>query len=247
MQNKSNLTLSLALCGFFIAAGFATCGYFIAKAIERFKLMDRSVVVTGLAEKIVKSNLAELNLSFTEVGDELEPLSKKMQQNKEAIIAFLKKQGINQDEIHINAVNITDKNARDYGDINQKKGARYILRNTIIVTSSNVDLVSKIPEDLSDLLNQNIVVSASVKYQFTKFTDLKPEMLAEATINARKAADQFAKNSSSKVGVIKSARQGVFTITAKNFSREDHDYNESDSLEKKIRVVSTITFSLEDA
>ncbi len=124
---------------------------------------------------------------------------------------------------------------------------RYILRNTIIVSSSNVDRTSKIPEDLGELLSQNIVVSATAKYQYTKFADIKPEMIAEATQNARKSADQFAKDSSSKVGVIKSANQGVFTITIKNFSKDENDYHESKSIKKKIRVVSTITFSLKNA
>jgi hypothetical protein len=246
MKNKLFLTLGISFFAIVISIGLAASGYFVGRAIERFKLLDRSVVVKGIAERVVKADLAVLRLTFTQTGSELENLSLKIQQNKEAIVSFLKKKGYETQEIQINSAKIIDRNTHIYSD-NPKKTDRYILENTIIVSSPNVDAVSKIPEDLGELISQNIVISATSRYNYTKFIDLKPEMIAEATQNARKAADQFAKDSSSKVGDIKSANQGLFTITAKDFSGVENDYNESESIEKKVRVVSTITFSLDKA
>lgn len=247
MEKKTNLNVGLVVIALILAIGFSMSGYFIGRSIERFKLMDRSVVVKGLAERVVKADSAILDLSFSEVGNDLAALSVKMQKNKDIILAFLQKRGIDSKEIQVQALNISDKSAQEYGNIEKKPQDRYILKNTITVISANVDLISKIQEDLEILLNQNLAVSVNISYQFTKFTELKPEMLAEATKNARKAADQFAKDSSAKVGAIKSANQGTFTITAKNFARDDYDYNEKTSVEKKIRVVSTVTFALENA
>ncbi len=247
MEKKTSLNVGLIIIAFILAIGFSMSGYFIGKSIERFKLMDRSVAVKGLAERVVEADTAVLNLYFTEVGNDLDALSIKMQKDKDIILNFLQKRGVDSKEIQVQALKINDKSARDYGDSDKKPQDRYILRNTITVTSANVDLISKIPEDIGDLLHQNIAVSTKAAYQFTKFTDIKTEMLAEATQNARKAADQFAKDSAAKVGAIKSANQGIFTITAKNFGSEERDYNEAESIEKKIRVVSTVTFSLENA
>lgn len=247
MEKKTSLNVGLIVIALILAIGFSMSGYFIGKSIERFKLLERSVVVKGLAERFVKADSAMINLSFSEVGNDLDTLSAKMQKNKDIILAFLQKRGIDSKEIQVQALNINDKSARDYGDSDKKLQDRYILRNTITVTSTNVDLISKIPEDIGDLLQQNIAISTKSAYQFTKFTDIKTEMLAEATQNARKAADQFAKDSAAKVGAIKSANQGIFTITAKNFGQDDRDYHEAESIEKKIRVVSTVTFALENA
>lgn len=187
----------------------------------------------GLAERAVKADIAILNLSVTEVGNELETLSAKMQKNKETILAFLQKKGIDTKEIQVQALNINDKSAQGYGNTDKKPQDRYILKNTITVTSANVDLISKIPEDIGSLLQQNIAISVKAAYRFTKFTEIKPKMLAEATRNARQAADQFAKDSAAKVGAIKSANQGIFTVTAKNCAKEDYDYLEAESIEKK--------------
>jgi len=62
-------------------------------------------------------------------------------------------------------------------------------------------------------------------------------MIAEATANARQAADKFASDSDSKLGKIKTASQGQFSID---------NSDSSTPFIKKVRVVSTIIYYLED-
>jgi hypothetical protein len=97
-------------------------------------------------------------------------------------------------------------------------------------------------ENITSLIGQGIVLSQTnywqqAEYLYTSLNDIKPVMIEEATKNARQAAGKFAVDSDSKVGKIKKASQGLFTIT-------NRDMNSPHI--KKVRVVSTIEFYLDD-
>ena len=66
---------------------------------------------------------------------------------------------------------------------------------------------------------------------------IKPQMIEEATKNARAAAEKFAKDSESKLGKIKTANQGLFTI---------ENVDEYTPNVKHVRVVTNVTYFLED-
>ena len=244
MNNRTRTSITLVVCGLAIALGPGFGGYFIGKAIERFKTHDRTVVVKGLSEREVKSDLSVWTLSFKASGDDLTTLDEKMDQDSQMIMTFLKSQGFKDEEIKSEGVSVKDKLASEYGE-HRKVDNRYITKGSITVRTGDVDLVAKAAGDLGQLIKEGIIISGHPFFYYTKFADLRTQMIAEATKSARQAALQFANDSEAKVGYIRSANQGSFSISGKDSYGDGSDYNEHQSVEKKIRVVSTITFSLE--
>ena len=153
---------------------------------------------------------------------------------------FLKANGIKDNEISINAPQVVDMQADRYNS--NPLPYRYNVTNVLVVTSSQVELVRKLIEQQTQLLKQGIAIVAGdyqyqTTYEYTELNSVKPAMIADATKNAREAANKFAEDSESKLGKIKTASQGQFSI-------EDRD--QYTPYIKRIRVVSTIVYYLKD-
>ena len=228
------LSLGLVLAGFFP-------GYYYYHA----KMDANSVVVKGLAEMDVKADLAIWNIKFVVTGDDVIKAQQDMEQQKNTVRNFLLKNNIKAEEISIGRLETNDLMASPYRSANDN-GARFILTQNITVKSTDVDNIAAVLNKSGDLVAQGVIFNQDygypVSYLFTGLNDIKPQMLAEATKNAKEAAAEFAKNSGSKVGKIRHANQGVFSI----LPREQSAYaSEMQEIEKKVRVVSTIEYWLE--
>lgn len=230
----------LAGAGLFIGIGLVILGLFIKNGIENFKEMDRVVAVKGLSEKEVRADRAIWPLMYKEIGDDLLDLNSKITEKNGAIIKFLDSNGIKADEITVSAPEVVDMQAERYS--NNQAQYRYNVTSVITVTSSKIDLIRKLMENQSELIKKGIALtSEDYKYQkqflFTGLNKIKPEMIEEATKNARTSALKFAQDSESKLGKIRSADQGQFSIN-------DRDANTP--YIKSVRVVTTIYYYLED-
>lgn len=238
MEAKQGSQLTAA--GLFIGIGLVVLGLFIKNGIENFKEMDRVVAVKGLSEKEVKADRAIWPLMYKEIGDELLDINSKITEKNDAIIKFLKSNGVLADEITVSAPEVIDMQAERYS--NNQAQYRYNVTSVITVTSSKVDLIRKLMENQSELIKKGIALtSEDYKYQkqflFTGLNKIKPEMIEEATKNARTSALKFAQDSESKLGKIRNADQGQFSIN-------DRDANTP--YIKSVRVVTTIYYYLED-
>lgn len=225
---------------FIIATGLIVLGNQIKQGIDNFVEKDRVVTVKGLAEMEVPANKVTWPLMYKEVGNDLSTLYNKISTTNKAIVDFLKKKGITEEEISINAPEIIDMQAERY--VGENKTYRYNVTTVITVTSNKVDLVRNLISEQGELLKQGIAITGgdyryNIQYDFTSLNEIKPQMIEEATKNARKAAQKFAKDSDSELGKIKRANQGQFSI-------ENRDANTP--YIKRIRVVTTIDYSLED-
>lgn len=223
-----------------LAVGMLVMGYFIKLGLDTFSSRDRVVNVKGLAEMEVPANKVTWPLMYKDLGNDLPGLYNKINATNLAIVSFLKQKGITDNEISINAPDIIDMQAERYNS--NPAPFRYNVTSVITVTSGKVDLVRKMISEQSELLKQGIAITSgdyrySVQYDYTGLNDIKPQMIEEATKNARAAAIKFAKDSDSKLGKIKRAYQGQFSI-------DDRDANTP--YIKRIRVVTTIDYSLED-
>ena len=222
-----------------IAVGIAVSGLCIKSGMESFAAKERVVSVRGLAEREVKANKVTWPIQFKVVGDELNAVYNSIQKNNAAIIEFLKQNGVKDDEISVNAPDLTDMEAERY--VNNIR-YRYNVSQVIVVVSNDVDKISNLIMRQTELLKQGVAIAASdyqykVSYEFTELNSIKPEMIAEATKAARIAGEQFAKDSDSELGKIKKATQGQFSI-------ENRD--ENTPYIKKVRVVSYVEFFIED-
>ena len=174
------------------------------------------------------------------MGNDLSTIYNRIQTTNSAILSFLKSNGITDAEISVNPPQVYDNAADRYG--NQNVIYRYQVTNVVVVTSDKIDDVRALMEKQTSLLQQGIAIVAGdynyqTSYEYTDLNSIKPEMIAEATANAREAADKFADDSHSKLGKIKTASQGQFSIN-------DRDQYTPDI--KTVRVVTYITYYLQD-
>lgn len=241
-MNQKTILLSSVILGIGIALGgfFPGCYYYHAK------MNNRSVTVKGLAEKNVTADLAIWNIKFQATGNDLSNTQQTLESNLQTIRNYLKTQEFNETEIMIGRINTNDLDANPYREksIGQP---RFILTQSITVRSPDVNKVSVSSEKIGNLVAQGVIFANEeyaypVSYLFTKLNEIKPQMLAEATYNAKQAADEFAKNSQSHVGKIKYANQGVFTILPQNAAPGT---DETGQINKTVRVVSTVEYFLD--
>lgn len=241
-----------AVFGGMLVLGLILGGWVLGSEIKDMKLADRYVTVRGLTERTVKANVATWDLDFKESGDVLPSVFVKSGQSKAATLTFLAAQGITAQEIEVGSVTVDDRQTEQYGEA-EKKGPRYIVSQTISVQSKNVDGIAAAQQRSSSLIEGGVILvsgsgKSGVQYIFTGLNAIKPDMITEATKNARAAADRFAADSGSKVGTIRRAEQGVFTITdanAASASGEEGGGGGQASVMKKIRVVTTVDYYLE--
>ncbi len=221
-----------------LAAGLCALGAFVKGGFDNFSYKDRAVTVRGLAEREVKANSVTWPLVYQGNANDLASLYQDMQVNTDKIVKFLEQNGLSSDEISVAPPEVSD-NSDSY---NANQRPRYSVKSIVVVSSSNVDLVSQLVNRQSELLKMGVAVVATdwqyrLNYEFTELNSIKPEMVAEATANAREAANKFAEDSQSKLGKIKTASQGQFTI---------NDRDTYTPYIKRVRVVSSITYYIED-
>ena len=228
-----------------LAAGIALGGFFPGYYYYQAKLRDNFVTVKGLAEMDVKADLGIWNIKFVATGNDLLTVQKTMSTNLSLIEDYLKGKGFSVEEISEGRIETNDLMTNPYRDKNF--AARFILNQTVTVRSNKVDLVEQALRSSGELVSKGVIFDSQsygspVSYIFTRLNEIKPQMLEEATRNAREAALEFAKSSGSEVGKIRRASQGVFSIQPLLAAPGEV---ESYQINKRVRVVSTIEFWLE--
>ncbi|MEE1211150.1 MAG: SIMPL domain-containing protein [Treponema sp.] len=210
----------------------------ISTGLTRIIKQDRSVTVRGLAEKEVAADLAIWPLTFTVGNNSLPKLQDDIINKTELAVKFLKNHSLTEDDYTIQAPGITDYSLDPYID-HDSISYNFLGKITVLVRTAKVQLVKQAQADSLKLASDGITVAQNydsrVTYEFTALNQIKPEMIAEATENARSAAEQFARDSHSKVGKIKKATQGLFSIEDAAIGLEER---------KNIRVVTTVEYSL---
>ena len=226
------------ILGVFIAAGLIGLGYFLSDAFLKVKSLERVVMVKGLAQKNVKADIAIFPIQLQEADNELVALNERVKSDIKAVKNFLKEYGFKDSEITLSAPQVIDKYANDYGNSNVR--FRYSANTIVTLYTKNVDKVVQLSQDLFKLGEQGILAKNDkyeTKFMFTGLNKLKPSMIEEATKNARLAAQKFAKDSNSKLGKIKQAKQGYFSI---------NDRDSGTPYIKKVRIVTNVTYYLDD-
>src|ERR1700742_1267971 len=241
------------ILGALLALGLIIGGWVLGAQIKATRLGDRYVTVKGLVERKVKSDLAIWSLSFKEAGDDLSLVYAKTEADKKTVLQFLDQQGFQPSEIELGMVRVVDTQANEYGGGNRAPH-RYIVDQEITVRTARVDQVAAAAQKTIQLLQKGIVFNSAagqgLSYKFTALNAIKPDMITEATRNARAAADRFASDSGSRVGAIRTANQGVFSILSANSGSASTDQpgmdNADTSINKTVRVVSSIDYYLEN-
>ncbi|MGB5092563.1 MAG: SIMPL domain-containing protein [Parvibaculum sp.] len=239
--NPLNIVAALLL-GIGVAAG----GFLMGQGFVKARLGDRSVSVKGLSEREVKADLALWALRFVSTGNELTATQAQVKANADAVLAFLKAHGFADADVEIQAPQVTDRLAQAYSS--GPVESRFIIAQQVVLRSTDIDKVAKANSEVSQLIDQGVVLSNEYgpirpSYLFTKIAELKPEMIEEATKRAREAADTFAADSGSHLAGIRRAYQGQFEIQPRDATP---GAQETEQIAKTVRVVSTIEYNLAD-
>ena len=209
-------------------------GLMLVCAVRTLKSFDDTVKVRGLCEKEVPADRVVWRIRYSEKDNSLADLRSTVQRNNNIIVSKLREAGFKDDEIKVGNASYDDRYT--YANNVSQITFRYQVDQTVTVFTKNLDLVRKLQQTLeTDLVNQNILANSWADYQYLGLNDIKPAMIAESLENARAAADEFAKNSHSKIGKMRTASQGYFEV---------EDLDENTPQVKKVRVVTTVEYYL---
>jgi uncharacterized protein len=214
---------------------------------------DRYVTVKGVSEREVRADVAIWPLHVVGADNDLTAAHAKLARSIAGVKQFLARHAIDTSQVELTGFGVSDAQAQQYGG-DRTPTNRYIVRQTLLVRSSNPDQVRDASQKISELAAIGVVVSSGAggeyggqgtgpTFLFTKLNELKPPMIAEATARAREAAQQFARDSHSDVGGIRKANQGVFEITARD---QAPGITPENQVAKLVRVVSTVEYFLRD-
>jgi hypothetical protein len=235
-----NRSTTLIASSIVLALGLLSVGLCIKGAATYLGNRNRTASVRGLCEREVLADKVTWPLVTQDLGNDLSALYAQSENVNAKILAFLHAGGLTDNEISVNPPDVEDRLTQSYDP--SRVTTRYKVTNVIVVTSSDVEKVRSLIKKQSELISQGIAVLAGdynypTTYEFTGLNGIKPEMIAEATHNAREAAAKFAQDSGSKLGDILTATQGQFSIT---------DRDQYSPHIKNIRVVTNLSYYLED-
>ena len=225
-----------------LSASIVIAGYFIGNMHKTGKAYDRYVQVKGLSEREVRADLAVWPINIVLTGNDLRSLKNDIEVQKKAVYDFFIGQGFSPEELTAGVSNITDAQTDLYNPNARPSAYRYLAKSEFTVRTSDIPKLQEALRESLELLEQGVLFGSKnswrpIEYIFTGLNELKPSMIEEATKNAREVAEKFARDSNSKVGKIRIARQGLFSITDRDETTPDF---------KIVRVVSTIDYELKD-
>jgi uncharacterized protein len=230
-----------------IAAGLALGGLFIGGGFARARSSDRFVTVKGISEREVKADLAIWPLRIVAASDDLPSANKQLQTSLDKIRAFLAANGVDAAQATLQDFSVADAQTNQYSG-GSAAGARFVIRQTVVVRSTNPETIRAASQKVSELVSAGVVLSSGGEYGnggptfvFTGLNKLKPAMIGEATARARESAEQFARDSRSGIGGIRRASQGIFEILPRD---QAEGITEASQIVKTVRVVSTIDYAL---
>lgn len=221
--------------------GLVASGYLLGDGLRRAKMAERSVTVRGVSERDVVANLATWNISFAEEGNSLGAVDGAVEQRSRAVREFFRRAGFRPEEVSDSGVSVRSDFDKD------RKEDRVSVTRSIQLRTVDVMKLRSAFERQADLISAGVPLSGSdVNYSFTGLSSIKPQMIAEANLNARSSAEQFAKDSGAAVGGIKTASQGYFSVGPRDGASDGEEGGSggSGSPFQKVRVVTTIDYDL---
>lgn len=242
---KNSQIIILGIC---IAVATIVASVILSQGALRIMKFNKEVItVTGSAQQEIRSDYIVWQCGFSRREADLPTAYKKLNEDLEKVKAYLVSQGVEEKEMIVSQIVTSVLYEKNKEGKDTNKIEAYILGQGIEVRSNNVDKVTAVSRASTELINQNIeLVSAAPQYFYTNLDELKVEMLAKATENAKKRAESMARSTGNRVGVIRSAKMGVFQITPIT-STDVSDWGENDttSIDKKVMSVVTASFAIE--
>ena len=228
-----------------LALALVYCVRHITDGLERIKL-SKAITVKGLAEQRIVSDMAVWRGSFLSRAALLTAAYDKLEKDQRQVLNILKAQGIPPDCFELSSVSTTIQHKRTDKGIETSEIDGYVLAQTVTVTSSNVEQVAKLSREASALIKEGIeFVSGQPEFYYSRWNEMKLDLLSRATADARRRAECLAAGSGNRIGVLRSAQQGVFQITPIHSTEvSDFGCNDTTAIQKKITAVVTCEYAI---
>jgi hypothetical protein len=220
---------------FYMALAIVIASFIFSGAVGKIRQGPRTVSVRGLSERQVEADLALWSVTANATANSLPEIYQQIKTSQDRLKQYFINKGFSPEELSVKQPSINDRQAQIYGEFRANQ-QRYIAEFGILIKSDRISTVKTAIENIGELVGESVsLASNDVQYIYTKLNEIKPEMIEEATTEARKAAEKFAKNSKSRIAGIKTAQQGLFTIEPIHYFTQDI---------KKVRVVTNLEYFL---
>lgn len=221
-----------------VGVSIVLSGFFIRSGLVAFKMMGATVEVRGLAERKILSDYGQWVPRFRIVGNTLKEVHQ-LQSNLQSLLnEFFMVQGFTKEEITYLPILMEDLESNAYNT--QKYRFRYTVTVPVVISTTDVKKLHDATKNITTLYDKGVnLIENTLRYEFTKLNEVKPEMLREATENARTAAITFTQDTNTILGKLKEATQGLFTITS------EYGTYDAPSMYKVVRVVTKAIYLLE--
>lgn len=239
MRDSTRIIVAVVLGAALVAAGWLA-----AQGMARLRTQDRFVTVKGSAERIVDADLVVWPLPHSVSGMDLAEVQRRLDANTAVIRRFFTDAGFPAGEIAVSPPRLEDRWAYAYGE--NRAPERYRYSTTVTLRTEKVPLALRALRRTGDLVSRGVLIGGEggegaagggPMFDYTDLNAIKPALIAEATANARRSAEQFAKDSGARLAGIRTANQGVVSI-------EERDAGSPHI--KKVRVVTTVEYFLRD-
>lgn len=224
-----------------IGLGIALAGLFVMWGLNSISNRERLVSVRGFAEREVKADYVIWPITIKGTANTLKEINDKVMKQQRDLQSWLVSNNILKKDIQTSSPEVTDRSTQY--NYKPSRDKHYVYSFVTTISTSNVDLVKNLTLRTGELLHKDIWVETesydtpNTEYIYTKLAEIKPKMIEQATKNAREAAEQFAKDSNSKIGKIKSAQQGNFSISSRD---------QFTPFIKHVRVVTRVDYFIDD-
>ena len=246
LSHISGSRLAMFLLGTTLALGFTYSAHLLSSAIVRLK-HENSIKVKGTAEKIVTSDSASWQTSFSVQAANLKDAYLELEANRDIVKKYLTDAQVPDTECTYWAISMHTQNKRDKDGNVTNEIEHYVLSQTIEVKSKDVQRIDNLSKNITELIKSGIEIrSFAPAYVFSGIEQIKLELLGAATKNAYERATTLAENSHGQVGGLNSASQGVFQITPVDSTAvTDSGEYDTSTIEKKVKAVVTLEFHIE--
>jgi len=227
----------IVLASAILAVGLGVGGFMTGDGLVRAKMADRTVTVRGLAERDVVADLATWTLSLSATATNLADAQASVDRDTEQLTRWFAELGFPEDALEPVSANVSNY-------VNDGV-PQFTVRQRLTLRSNDIERAQDAVRRQFELVRRGVLLEegSGMTFTFTGLNEVKPEMVAEATRDARAAAEQFALDSGAEVGSIRRATQGYFEITSRD--GDSGGWGVADSPFKKVRVVTTVDFMLD--
>jgi uncharacterized protein len=220
-----------------LALGIYAGGFFIGQGISNWNSGRRIIAVKGLSEREVPASVAVWTISYVATGNELEAINRKLGDSTKTVVAFLKNAGFDEKDMAVQPPALHDASMEPREKDTPAPPERFRAEQSVLLRTAQVDLIKPALASASTLMANGVLLSAGCQpnYVYNQLNEIKPTMIQEATKNARTAADQFSRDSQTRLGKLRNASQGWFQVENRDAATPER---------KVVRVVVDVDYEI---